>query len=618
MFKFFKKDKRETVKPAKPNKKDTRPFNLEEHKTNLQKLYDCSVQRTAQDFKVEQVNINGATVNVAMDSFEGCADTKGIQQLYQPNFVGEEIIFTHFAANGFIGFNNCAILAQDWLINKCIAMPCEDAIAINYDITLDEEDISDEDKDIIVQLKKLSEDKNKYNINKICQTFAENKRKFGQALCVPLVEGADYSNPFNIDSITSNSYKGMVTIEPMWITPVLDIESTTNPLSPRYYQPTWFRLPNGQEIHYTWFIFNTYGDISDILKPTYFFGGYPLPQQLYQQVYAAHKTAKEAPMLAQSKRLNYVEGNLNAFLADEEKLSREVNLMSWLRNNWGWLLIKKDQRIGQLDTSLTDFDAVTMLGYQIVAAISYVPSARLLETSPKGWQSNGSYEDNNYKKLQQAIQRLDYCPILDFHYRLLAKSKYNIDKHYCCVFNDIDTPTEKERAEIRELNSRTDMNYINAGVVSPDEVRGVIRADEKSGYNALAEEMEGEGIESDPFGDIDGGSETEQIPFSQDEWEESKHPRKENGQFGEGGGTTSGKVEKSSKRDKIKNRERKEVKLPKEEYAQVMHELNTNLTKDERKMKKITKAIGNYLYTVENHGFNDYKITKKENLDDID
>lgn len=513
MFNFFNRNKKEAVKPVKQPKKITKPFIMDEHKANLQKLYECSVQRTVANFYIQQVNINGATVSVALDSLEGCCDVKGIQQLYQPNFVGEEIIFTHFAANGFIGFNNCAILAQDWLINKCIAMPCEDAIAINYDINLDDEDITDEDKDIICKLKQISEDKDKYNIKGVCQEFAENKRKYGQALCIPLVDGADYSNPFNIDSITPNSYKGMVTIEPIWLTPVLDIESTTNPLSPRYYRPTWFRLPNGQEIHYTWFIFNTYGDIPDILKPTYFFGGYPLPQQLYQQVYAAHKTAKEAPMLAQSKRLNYVEGNLNAFLADEEKLTREVNLMSWLRNNWGWLLIKKDQRIGQLDTSLTDFDAVTMLGYQIVAAISSVPSARLLETSPKGWQSTGSYEDNNYKKLQQAIQRLDYCPILNFHYRLLAKSKYNIDKHYCCVFDEIDTPTEKERAEIRELNSRTDMNYIQAGVISPDEVRDVIRSDVNSGYNALAEEMEGEGAEEDIFGEPDGGSENTQSPF---------------------------------------------------------------------------------------------------------
>lgn len=596
--KLFKKEtpKKQYKKPV-DNKK---PFNIEEHKANLQAFYDCSVQKTAQDFRIEQVDINGQTVNVAMDSLEGCTDIKGIQQLFQPNFAGEEIIFTHFAANGFIGFNNCAILAQDWLINKCLSLPCEDAISIEYDITLQEKDNTDEDKDIITELKKLSGDDGKYKIKKICQEFAQNKRKFGQALCIPLVEDADYSLPFNIDAIKPKSYKGMVNIEPIWVAPVLDIESTTNPLSKRFYQPTYFRMPDGTNVHYTWFLFNTYGDVPDILKPTYYFGGYPLPQQLYQQVYAAHKTAKEAPMLAQSKRLNYVEGNLNAFLADEEKLSREVNLMSWLRNNWGWLLIKKDQRIGQLDTSLTDFDAVTMLGYQIVSAISYVPSARLLETSPKGWQSTGSYEDNNYKKLLQSIQRLDYGPILDFHYRLLAKSEYDIDKYYSCVFNEIDTPTEKERAEIRELNSRTDMNYINAGVVSAEEIRDVIRADEKSGYNSLSEEMEGEPIdEEDPFKDL----------IAADEWEENKHPRKDNGQFGEGGG-----VSKFSKRDKIKNKERKEVRLPKEEYAQVIHELNTNLTKEQRKKKSITKAIGNHIYKIENRGFNDYKIISKKEI----
>ena len=112
-------------------------------------------------------------------------------------------------------------------------------------------------------------------------------------------------------------------------------------------------------------------------------------------------------MLAQSKRLNYMEGNLNAYLFDESKLNKEIRLLSWLRNNWGWLFLKKDQSIGQLDTSLTDFDAVTMLGYQIVSAISGVIAPRLLETSPKGLQSNGSYEEDSYKKMQQGIQRLD-------------------------------------------------------------------------------------------------------------------------------------------------------------------------------------------------------------------
>jgi len=107
--------------------------------------------------------------------------------------------------------------------------------------------------------------------------------------------------------------------------------------------------------------------------------------------------------------------------------------------------------------------------------------------------------------------------ILDLHYRLLAKSKFGIDKKYNVVFDPIDTPTEKEQAEIREINSRTDSAYINAGVVSPEEIREVLRADEKSGYNALGEELP-EQEENDPFEELEepenqGSSEKPQNPF---------------------------------------------------------------------------------------------------------
>lgn len=607
MFKFFKK--KQEIKPVHKTEQDNKKaFALPE--SDLQALYECSVQKQVNDFVVAQYSTeDGNVVNVAADSIKDSCDI--LSKSFEMNIAGQEIIFTYFAKQGFIGFNNCAILAQDWLINKSITAPCEDSIAIDYDINDCDGEVTDEDQNIIEELKKLSHSE-KFKIKDICKKFAENKRKYGQALCIPLVDNVDYSVPFNIDAVTKGSYKGMMIIEPIWVTPVLDIEAGTNPASKRFYQPTWFRFPNGKNIHYSWFIFNVYSEVSDLLKPTYYYGGIPLPQLLYEQVYAAHKTAKEAPMLAQSKRLNYVEGNPNAYLADEERLNKELTLMSWLRNNWGWLLIKKDQRIGQLDTTLTDFDAVTMLGYQIVAAISGIPSARLLETSPKGWQSTGSYEDDNYRKLQQGIQNIDYAPILNFHYRLLAKSKLGIDKEYSCVFNDIDTPTEKERAEIREINSRTDAAYINAGVVSPEEVRGVLRADEKSGYNALSEEIS-EQEAADPFSDLLGVSENSHAPFSvADAWEESKHLRKKNGQFGEGAGSSK-KIENSARRDKINKRTRKEVQLPKDEYARVMSAIRTNITPEQKQKKVFKKYIGNARYTIQNLK-DDYKIIGKKEI----
>lgn len=60
----------------------------------------------------------------------------------------------------------------------------------------------------------------------------------------------------------------------------------------------------------------------------------------------------------------------------------------------------------------------------------------------------------------------------------------------------------------------------------------------------------------------------------------------------------------------IKSSDFKTIRLPKAEYAMVMHELNTNLSKEERKRKIVTKAIGNHIYTFENNGFDNYRIFK--------
>ncbi|MGP1470035.1 MAG: hypothetical protein ACTTJE_00415 [Schwartzia sp. (in: firmicutes)] len=81
-------------------------------------------------------------------------------------------------------------------------------------------------------------------------------------------------------------------------------------------------------------------------------------------------------------------------------------------------------------------------------------------------------------------------------------------------------------------------------------------------------------------------------------WDESKHPRQPDGKFGSGAG--KGKFDRKRKRPTLK--------LSKSEYARVMSELNTHLTKRERKERFLKKAIGNYLYSVENNGFDNYRI----------
>ena len=170
-------------------------------------------------------------------------------------------------------------------------------------------------------------------------------------------------------------------------------------------------------------------------------------------------------------------------------------------------------------------------------------------------------------------------------------------------FDEIDTPTEKERAEINEIQARTDATLVQAGVVAPDEVRQKLINSENSGYNGIDEEMQEEPFEDETeeeekdnngnggyftkerLKDTEGNGETQQNPFSLDkEWKESDHPRKENGQFGEGGSSSKSEKKPSARQSRVKNRQRKPVILPKEDMGAIHHNIETfGFTEDETK-----------------------------------
>jgi hypothetical protein len=55
------------------------------------------------------------------------------------------------------------------------------------------------------------------------------------------------------------------------------------------------------------------------------------------------------------------------------------------------------------------------------------------------------------------------------------KMRHHKDFNFEVVFNPIDVPTLMEKAEISEKESKAVENLVNAGVVSPEEVRASLR-----------------------------------------------------------------------------------------------------------------------------------------------
>lgn len=104
-----------------------------------------------------------------------------------------------------------------------------------------------------------------------------------------------------------------------------------------------------------------------------------------------------------------------------------------------------------------------------------------------------------------------------------------------------------------------------------------------------------------------------------DSWDKRKHPRggipNNTGQFSKAGGGKNS-LKNSRNNGKVKTSRKSEhrpraIKLPKEEYARVISALNTNLTKEEREMPFLAKAIGDHLYFIRNRGFSDYVVLRR-------
>lgn len=409
-------------------------------------------------------------------------------------FYGNELIsqgqLLWFANQGFIGYQLCAMLAQQWLVSKCCLMPAEDATRKGYEITVN--DGSEVDPEVLDKMRKLDV---QYNVTKNLIQFIQFGRIFGIRIAMFHVDSEDtdyYFKPFNPDGVTPGSYKGISQIDPYWITPQLDPESAGDPSSIHFYEPTWWNIA-GKLIHRTHLIVYRTEEVADILKPSYIYGGVSIPQKVYERVYAAERTANEAPMLALTKRTDVIKVDLTQALAQEMSFVQRLEKWAAYRDNYGIKALGLKEEMQQFDTSLADLDAVIMTQYQLVAAAANVPAVKLLGTSPKGFNATGEFEEANYHEMLESLQTHALSPVLERHHLLLVRSEicpeFNIAPFDTTItWKPIDAMTGKELAELNKMKAETGTILMTTGAIDGSDERERVINDPDSGYTGLMNE----------------------------------------------------------------------------------------------------------------------------------
>lgn len=400
------------------------------------------------------------------------------------NYQVPELLQQWYSSQGFIGYQACAIIAQHWLVDKACSMSGEDAIRNGWELKTDGKDLDD------AQLSKLRELDTDFRVKANLEEFNRFRNVFGIRVAIFQVESEDpkyYEKPFNVDGIVPGSYKGISQIDPYWMTPMMTSESTSNPAAIHFYDPEYWVI-SGRKYHRSHLIIGRGPQPADILKPTYIFGGIPLTQRIYERVYAAERTANEAPLLALSKRTTTLHVDVDKAMTNEQSFVDKLLFWIKYRDNHAVKVLGKNETMEQFDTNLSDFDSVIMNQYQLVSSIAKTPATKLLGTSPKGLNATGEFEMVSYHEELESIQEHVYDPLLDRHY-LIALRSLEMDVKIAVVWNPVDSITTKERADLNDKKADTDQKYITMGAISPEEVRQRLRDDKHAGYNRLSDDI---------------------------------------------------------------------------------------------------------------------------------
>lgn len=450
-----------------------------------------------------------------------------------------------FFGTGFIGYPRLAELAQISEYRSVSETTANEMTRQWIEIkSAGEEDNSE-------TIRQIEECYERLNVRDVFRKAVETDGLFGRGQILVQIKGHDgkLANPLLLTekTIAKGSLKALVNIEPMWTTPAP--YNAIDPTLPDFYKPkAWYVM--AQEIHASRLFTLISRPVPDMLKPAYNFGGVSMTQLMMPYVERWLRTVDSVSDLLHSFSLSGIKTDMSAILGGSDdgdtNIILRAELYNRLRDNRGLMLLSKDEEeFFQFNTPLSGLDALLAQSQEQMAAPSHTPLVKLLGITPSGLNASTEGEIAVYYDHIRAMQENLLRDPLDKLLKLVQLHLFGkVNDNITFDFVPLRQMSETELSTIRKSDTDRDVAYIQAGVVSAEEVRGRLAGEPGSGYNGIdvedVPEMPDDGFSdglNDGDGeDVGGQADPKPEPAQDAEWDESKHPRAENGRFGGGSG----------------------------------------------------------------------------------
>lgn len=526
-------------------------------------------------------NLRSSTSRLAMDSSIGDVQNWGNSQLAMLSGVWDEGVT-------FLGYAYLAELSQRpeyRVMSETIASEMTRMWIRFTSTNLDGDDEDKEKQEAKEQrIKELEAEFKRLDVVGMFRKATEQDGYFGRGHIY--IDTGDTDNPEELlksigdgrdeishSKINKGSVKKLRTVEAVWCYPTS--YNSNNPLADDWYRPNeWY--VQSQKVHSSRLITLVGREVSDLLKPTYSFGGLSMSQMAKPYVDNWLQTRQSVNAIISAFVTWVLKTNMGVLnQLDGEALFNRADMYNNLRDNRGLMMIDKDtEEFANVSAPLGGLSELQAQAQEHMASVSHIPLVKLTGISPQGLNASSEGEIRSFYDWINSFQEKLYRKPIHRLMGLVMLSLWDeIDEDIDFEFEPLWSLDEKGMAEVEKTKAETDQILIDVGSISPEESRKRVAASEGSGYSSIDVEdvpdlqgEEEEGLEpmggrpnpvedpndkKDPEQDPEdegqsssavvkgkGGKKppADKKPQAQDEsqWDESKHPRAANGQFGSG------------------------------------------------------------------------------------
>jgi Uncharacterized protein conserved in bacteria len=497
----------------------------------------------------------------AVSAIKNDKQRMSVMDSYDSYFNNNATVLNNLGNSRFMGYPFLASLAQDAMMSKGITI-ISDELTREWGSVVTADSDSD-DKNIDFVNKKLRELKTPEKFRKA----AVNAGFFGGCLVyVDIVDDntgaqpndADLETPlfiegdadYNRKKLAPFKIRGLVPVEPINIGP--GEFNSTNPLKDDFYEPSHFFIL-GKKVHRSRFLYFIDTPAPQILKPVYMFFGIPMAQLAFDFVTDFYSNKDAVSRIVKKFSLLIFAHDAMNSLSVDGGLDKRIATIAKQRDNDSIVVMDaaSNEAMQQINTPLSGLKEIWYANLELLPIIFGLTKTKLLQTTPGGLNSTGEFDTKSYYEAIATKQKVIFGDPIKRLIDMICYSSEIDPNNMKFEFNSLDKLSKKDIAEINKSKAETDRTYYEMGAISNVDVAKRIAGDENSGYG---------GIEIPEIKEVNGGEGDVDIEkllagtdvSDEDNFEEDKHKRDEDGKFATTSGTSNVKTAEQ-KIDKDKN-----------------------------------------------------------------